>query len=98
MKQGHLTSARAVGLLLMASPLLVTAPAWAGPCVTASVATYEANGFSCSVGPVTFSHIVVTTPTSGSGSVALGDFSPFTSGTENGLSLSYSANTGTTPQ
>jgi PEP-CTERM motif len=29
--------------------------------------------------------------------VVLGDFSPFTSGAENGLSLSYSANTGTTP-
>lgn len=45
MKQRHLIAARAVGLLLAASPLLVTAPAWAGPCVTASVATYEASGF-----------------------------------------------------
>ncbi|MGA8759538.1 MAG: PEP-CTERM sorting domain-containing protein [Stellaceae bacterium] len=96
MKQRHLIAARAVGLLLAASPLLVTAPAWAGPCVTASVATYEASGFSCSVGPVTFSNIVVTTPISGSGTVALGEFSAFTSGPENGLSLSYSANTGTT--
>ena len=77
MKQRHLIAARAVGLLLAASPLLVTAPAWAGPCVTASVATYEASGFSCSVGPVTFSNIVVTTPISGSGTVALGEFSAF---------------------
>jgi hypothetical protein len=97
MKQRRLTTAaRALGLLLTASPLLVASSAWAGPCVTASVATYEASGFSCSVGSVTFSNIVVTTPTSGSGTVALGSFSPFTSGTENGLSLSYSANTGTT--
>lgn len=99
MKQRHLIAARAAGLLLMASPLLVTSPASAGPCVMASVATYEASGFACNVGSVIFSNIVVTTPTSGSGTVALGDFAPFTSpdGTVNGLSLSYSANTGATP-
>jgi hypothetical protein len=53
------------------------------------------SGFSCSVGPVTFSNISVTTPTSDGGTVALADFTPFTSGNENGLALSYSANTGT---
>jgi PEP-CTERM motif len=97
MRPKHLIAAGAVGLLLTASSSLVTSSAWAGPCVTASVATYEASGFSCSVGSVTFSNVSVTTPISGSGTVALGDFSPFTSGAENGLSLSYSANTGTTP-
>jgi PEP-CTERM motif len=53
-----------------------------------------AAGFSCSVGPVTFSDFAVTTTTSGSGTVAFADFSPFTGGGENGLELIYSANTG----
>jgi hypothetical protein len=76
---------------------LMGLPAWASACVTASVATYEATGFSCSVGGVTFSDIVVSTTSTGSGSVGLGNFTPFTIGAENGLSLNYTANTGTTP-
>jgi hypothetical protein len=50
----------------------------AAACATASVSVYEAAGFSCNVGPVTFSDITVGATTSGSGVVALGDFSPFT--------------------
>lgn len=88
------------GGLIWASPLLGTSSAWAGTCVTDTVAAYEASGFSCNVGPVTFSNITVGTITSGSGTVTLGDFSAFTSviggSTEYGLALSYSANTGTT--
>jgi len=85
---------------LLAASLLGASPAWAGACATASVATYSASGFSCDVGPVTFSNIAVSTPTTGSGSVGLGSFSPVTFDnagvTEYGLSLSYTANTGTT--
>jgi hypothetical protein len=84
---------------LAAGPLLGVSPAWAGACVTASVATYEASGFSCNVGTVTFSSITVNTTTTGSGSVGLGNFSPITfvnaGVTEYGLALSYTANTGT---
>jgi PEP-CTERM motif len=98
MGQRHLiTGAGAVGLLLTVFPLLVTPSAWAAPCATAPVATYEASGFTCSVGTVTFSNISLSTPVSGSGTVVLGNFSPVTIGTENGLALSYSANTGATP-
>jgi hypothetical protein len=84
----------AVGVI---STPLMALPAWALPCVTGSVASYETPGFSCSVDGFTFSGISVTTVVSGSGSVTLGSFSPFTSGGESGLALTYSANTGTTP-
>jgi hypothetical protein len=70
--------------------------AHAAACVTAAVATYTAAGFSCNVDGVTFSNIAVNTVTSGSGSVILGNFTPFTVGAENGLSLNYSASTGAT--
>jgi hypothetical protein len=69
-------------------------PAWGAACVTASVATYEAAGFSCSVGGVTFSNIVVNTLVTGSGFVMLGNFTPFIVGNEFGLSLNYIATTG----
>ena len=82
--------------VLLGTALWTTA-GYAGPCGTASVATYSAAGFSCSVDGVTFSNIAVTTITSGSGTVTLGDFTPFTVGNENGLALTYSATTGTTP-
>lgn len=97
MKRRHRTVTLSAGLLLAASSLVVTSSAWAAACPTAPVAVYESSDFSCNVGPVTFSGISVTAAIGGSGTVALGDFSPFTSGTENGLSLSYLANTGTTP-
>lgn len=86
-----------VAAALVASSLLGTTSAWAAACVTAPVATYEAPGFSCSVDGVTFSNIVVTTATSGSGSVTLGSFVPFMFGGEFGLSLTYTASTGATP-
>jgi hypothetical protein len=86
---------------LVAGSLLWGSGAYAAPCSTAPVATYTAGGFSCNVGPVTFSNFVVTTPTGGSGTVSLGMFSPFTTligaVTEYGFSLSYAANTGATP-
>jgi hypothetical protein len=83
------------------SPMFVASSAWAGACATAPVATYEAAGFTCNVGPVTFSDIVVMGSTTGSGVVTLTDFSPFTTlvdgVTEYGFHLIYAANTGTTP-
>ncbi|HJU16191.1 MAG TPA: PEP-CTERM sorting domain-containing protein [Stellaceae bacterium] len=87
---------------LAAGSLLGVSTAWADPaCTTGSVSSYQASGFSCSVGPVTFSNISVSTPTTGSGTVGLGNFTPvqftYNGATEYGLSLSYTANTGTTP-
>jgi hypothetical protein len=92
-----IAAARAAGFLATVILLMLAPSAWAGPCVTASVATYEASALSCDVGPVTFSNISVTTPITGGGSVGLGSFSPYMIGSEFGLSLSYTANTGTTP-
>jgi hypothetical protein len=58
-------AALAAGPLLGMSPLLGASSALAGVCVTASVSVYEAAGFSCSVGPVTFSDISVLSTVSG---------------------------------
>src|SRR3984957_4303586 len=94
-------AALAAGTLLGMSPLLGASSALAAACATASVSLYEAAGFSCNVGPVTFSDVSVGSTTSGSGVVALGDFSPFTTVvdgvTEFGLHLSFASDTGTTP-
>ena len=94
-------AALAAGPLLGMSPLLGGSSALAAACATASVSVYEAAGFSCNVGPVTFSNIAVVPTTSGSGTVTLSDFSPFTTVvdgvTESGLDLFYASNTGTTP-
>jgi hypothetical protein len=70
---------------------LSTTSAWAAACTTGSVATYTAAGFSCTVDDLTFSNIVVSPTTSGGGSVTLGNFIPFTSGDEFGLTLNYTA-------
>jgi hypothetical protein len=94
-------AALAAGPLLGMSPLLGASSALAAACATASVSVYEAAGFSCNVGPVTFSDITVGSTTSGSGVVTLSDFSPFTfvddGVTEFGLHLSFASNTGTSP-
>ena len=93
-------AALAAGPLLGMSPLLGGSSALAAACVTGSVSSYEAAGFSCSVGPVTFSDITVIPTTSGSGTVTLSDFSPFTTVvdgvSEFGLHLLYASNTGAT--
>jgi PEP-CTERM motif len=94
-------AALAAGPLLGMSPFVGGSSALAAACATASVSVYEAAGFSCNVGPVTFSDVSVGSTTSGSGVVALGDFSPFTAVvdgvTEFGLHLSFASDTGTTP-
>jgi PEP-CTERM motif len=91
----------AAGTLLGMSPLLGASSALAAACATASVSVYEAAGFSCNVGPVTFSDVSVGSTTSGSGVVVLSDFNPFTAVvdgvTEFGLHLSFASDTGTTP-
>jgi hypothetical protein len=95
MRKFVLASAGATAAALMASP------AMAGPvvpaCGTAPVSTYTATGYSCSVdsGAIVFSNIAVTPTTSNGGVVTLGDFIPFNSGNEWGLTLTYAANTGT---
>jgi hypothetical protein len=94
-------AARAAAPLLGMSPFVGASSALAAACATASVSVYEAAGFSCSVGPVTFSNIAVLTTASGSGVVTLSDFNPFTvvvdGVPEYGLHLFYASNTGTTP-
>jgi hypothetical protein len=86
-----------VVVALSGTPLLASAALAAPACVTGSVASYVALGAGgCMVGTVVFSSIAVNPITSGSGSVVLGNFTPFTNGGESGLSLNYSANTGTT--
>jgi hypothetical protein len=83
---------------LVAGPLLGLSlsgsSALAAACATAPVSTYTASGFSCSVGPVTFSDIDVAPTMSGSGSVTLNSFSPFTIDGTFGLNLTYSSSTG----
>jgi hypothetical protein len=79
-----------LGGTLLASSLLA-APAWSAACVQAPVATYTAAGFSCNVGPITFSSIGVTPTVSNGGTVTLNDFFPFMFGNEFGLTLGYSA-------
>jgi hypothetical protein len=92
-------AALAAGTLLGMSPLLGASSALAAACATASVGVFEAPGFSCNVGPVTFSDISVSSTVSGSGVVTLSDFSPFTTVvdgvTEFGLNLSFASDTGT---
>jgi PEP-CTERM motif len=84
--------------MFIAGPLLGLSlggsSALAAACTTAPVSTYTASGFSCSVGPVTFSDIDVTPTTSGEGTVTLSDFTPFTIDDEFGLDLIYSSSTG----
>lgn len=83
--------------VLIAGPLLALSlsgsSALAAACATAPVSTYTASGFSCSVGPVTFSDISVTSATSGAGVVTLSDFVPFSIDDEFGLNLTYSSAT-----
>jgi hypothetical protein len=62
----------------------------AAPCVADTVAAYEAAGFSCNVGGVTFSNInIAATP-----GVILTGFAPTAIAGEFGLILSYSAAAG----
>jgi hypothetical protein len=94
-------AALAAGTFLGMSPLFGASSALAAACATAPVSVFEAPGFSCNVGPVTFSDINVKPTMNGSGIVTLGDFSPFTivvdGATEFGLNLSFASNTGATP-
>jgi hypothetical protein len=86
-KSKTLTAAAA----LIASSLAAMSGAWAAPCLSASVATYEGAGFTCNVGSFIFSNFDVSSTTTGSGTVSLGNITPFTSGNESGLTLHYSA-------
>jgi hypothetical protein len=89
-----------LGAAFAAIVAVIGTPVWAATCVNGSVSTYTASGFSCSVGGVTFSDISVNVVTTGSGSVALGSFTPFdiiVNGAEEfGLYLNYDATTGGT--
>ncbi len=75
---------------------LSSGAASAATCSAGSVSEYTSAGFSCSVGNVLFSNIAVNALRTGSGSVTLGNFTPFSIGDEFGLSLNFSAFTGTT--
>jgi hypothetical protein len=87
---------------LIAPLAFIGSPAWAdSACVTGSVASYEVSGFSCYVGSIDFSSISVTVSTTGSGMASVTNFTPFSvvvnGNTEYGLTLTYTSNTGTTP-
>jgi hypothetical protein len=66
---------------------LISLPAQAATCSAAASSLTAGNSFTCSVGELTFSNIVVTSL----GNVVLGNLSPFLAGIENGLSLNYMA-------
>ena len=72
-------------------------PAWGAPCVTAAVSTYTAPSFSCSVGDITFSNIVVTATSVGNASVTLNNITPFVIGNEFGLQLNFLEIAGPSP-
>jgi len=80
-----------VGVAALIAATFMGLPAYGATCVTAPVSTYTAPGFSCNVGPVTFSNINVSPTVSGGGSVTLGNFIPTTFGNEFGLILNYTA-------
>jgi hypothetical protein len=88
----------AAGALVVASSFLGSSAAWAGLCGPGSVAQYTSPTFSCTVGPLTFSHFTVASTTGGLGSVVFNGstaFNPDTvtydGRTEYGFSLAYSA-------
>jgi len=93
---GKLTATAGASVaILAASSLLGASSAWAAPCAAGSVSEYTTPGFSCTVGPLTFSDFAVALTTSGSGVVtdnAMNAFRPLTSiPGEYGFSLSYSS-------
>jgi hypothetical protein len=92
-----LTAAAGLGASLLIGSSFVSS-AWAGPCAAGSVAQYTTPGFSCTVGPLTFSNFVVVATMAGNGIVddsAWNAFNPDTlvvgGHTEYGFSLGYSA-------
>jgi hypothetical protein len=93
MRKRHLAATAA----LVVTPF-VGAPAWATTCTTASVATYVSQG-SCTYDGLTFSGVSVSATETGGGSFTAGNITPFSTvvggTTETGLSLNYTAFTGT---
>ena len=89
------------GWLSIAAAMLtmpIAGAASAASCTTGSVASFTTVGFSCNVGNVLFSNIGVNAIANGiEASVILGNFTPFSVGNEFGLSLNFSAFTGTAP-
>ena len=75
---------------LIASPMAAVS-AQAAACAPGSVATYTAPGFTCTIDGLLFSNIVVGTTTTGGGILSLGNFTPFSAGNENGLSLNFTS-------
>jgi hypothetical protein len=75
----------------LATMPLTASHAWSSPCVTASVSTYTASGFNCTVDGLSFSDFSVTA--SPASAIASATFSPvqflFNGVLESGLALSY---------
>jgi hypothetical protein len=109
MRKARLVTA---GTLIAASLAFMGSPAWADAQCTAGWAltlqsstansqTYTAADCHVANSSIDFTGIAVTTTWSGNGSVIVGSFNPFQSTingqVESGLTLSYSANTGTPP-
>jgi hypothetical protein len=78
-------------LFAIGMSLVSNTSALGAPCVEAPVFTYTIGIFSCSVGTLTFSNIIVNTITAGNGSIALENFTPYQQHGKSGLILSYNA-------
>jgi hypothetical protein len=77
--------------LLATAALLLATPAPGAECTNAPVGSYQAPGFSCTVGALTFSDFTVALEKDGSGATALGNLYPVTIGDRPGLAINYSA-------
>ncbi len=53
--------------LLIALALVISSVGWAGNCATATLSTYDASGYSCSIGPLLFSNFSYGSSESGGG-------------------------------
>ncbi len=96
MNTRRLTAALGASASLIAlSSLLGSGSALAGPCAAAPASTYTAAGFSCSVGPLTFSNFALFTSTTGVATLTVAGFNPVTfmngGAQEYGFALSYTA-------
>jgi len=93
-------------LVSVAAAALITAsvgsPAWGADCVVQAAVSGLQDGTnwgatgtgSCTVGPVSFSNVVISPIVTGTGLLVLGNIQPFIVDNEFGLSLTYSSTAG----
>lgn len=74
-------------VLSLVATLAVTAPAIAGPCVTAKFTAYDKVGFSCTVGDKTFSRFTYTQTTANAPAASTVSVIPVSIANEEGFSF-----------